>query len=195
MSRPKRARLYVLYEDWKGNPRSQWRYKSGRPRVPGCRRPNRYLHPPPFRWVVRAGSAKGAYGYVRLGRQAAAPGKLGIVFDRNGPKGRAKELLPGGGRYWSVESRCAGRQPILMLFESFPRAQRLLRALGDDCVGPHGRCCGQHRVALRTKAEARRLVKRRRVRLSRGLSSRPVAQLRAMWHREVAAVAPKGLAK
>ena len=187
MTRPKRPRLYVLYEDWKGNPRSQWRYKSGRPRVPGCRRPNRDLHPPAFRWIVRARSVREAYRHVHQEAWAAFPSAVGVVFDRDTHEGDFPELAPDGGRVWTVENYCVGRESVVLLFKSFRDAERLKRALdGGGCRDGYGPCHGEHRVALRTRSQARTQACNEPTELV-DAGTWSLRELRSAWDHEVAA--------
>ena len=80
---PLPARIRVLYEGYDGEPRGQWQYK-GRPRVPGCIKSDvsGHISPPPFRWVVRAKSAKQACFFVHRRARAFGRRSLGILWDR-----------------------------------------------------------------------------------------------------------------
>ncbi len=147
-----RARKYVLYEGWQGEPRSHWQYM-GCPIVPGAVRCDGGVYPPPFRWVVRASSARDACRYVRESVRANGAGQ-GILWDRKHDSAQAPPLGKDLTRYWALVSYCSS--PTITLWYTRQDAEAE-KALIDE-TGCGGRCRRAHQITRITKDE----VKRRR---------------------------------
>lgn len=103
--RPRRLRLFVLYEDSEGGARNQWQ-RMGAAAVPGCQNYEGHHIPPPFRWVVRARSAKEACRYARRGQRPTKQAELGVLWDRKAD-GLPAPVVKARGRGWVFVSWCA----------------------------------------------------------------------------------------
>ena len=147
------ARIYVLYEGWQGEPRVQWQYR-GKPKVPGCivSDVSGRVFPPPFRWVVRARSARQACYYVHSGTQALGEDDLGILWDRATDYPTPPPLSDDLTEYWAVITWC--RAPEISLWYERDDAEQVKKSLDRQrCCGG---CHGIHEIVRMTRDEAER---------------------------------------
>ena len=150
---PKPTRKFVLYEGFDGKPRSRWRNRRG-PTVPGCVPCDLHgtLYPPPFRWIVRARTAKEACFFVNQNLQGADQGNsVGVLWDRNRDHPKPPPLGVDRTQYWAVVAFC--RPPTITLWYNKEDAHKGKTWIDQTaiCVG----CRRHHEIVLMTISEAK----------------------------------------
>ncbi len=144
----------MLYEGWNGEPRIHWRNRR-KPTVPNCVQCDLYgdIFPPPFRWIVRARTAKEACFFVyRSIRAADQDDELGVLWDRTHDYPKPPPLGKVLTRYWAVVAYC--RAPTITLWHKREDADDA-KTLIDE-TGCCGGCRRNHEIVLMTIDEAKK---------------------------------------
>ena len=111
-----------------------------------------HISPPPFRWVVRAKSAKQACFFVHRRDRAFGRRSLGILWDRTTDYPQAPPLGKNLTEYWAVVANC--RAVTISLWESREAAEEAKRRI--DQFGCGGGCHRAHELVRMTLDEAKR---------------------------------------